>query len=84
MVHDTATGGEAWQMAYKNPDHARTAKKTVRFRPEDWAMLEVMASRLKTEPATLVYDMTMRRVDNELKALGLGDVPHQHSAGAAC
>lgn len=71
-------------MAYKNPDHARTAKKTVRFRPEDWAMLEVMALRLKTEPATLVYDMTMRRVDTELEALGLGEMNHQQSAGAAC
>ncbi|WP_021024786.1 hypothetical protein [Comamonas sp. B-9] len=71
-------------MAYKNPDHARTAKKTVRFRPEDWAMLEVMAMRLKTEPATLVYEMTMRRVDPELEALGLGDVAHQMRAGAAC
>lgn len=71
-------------MAYKNPDHARTAKKTVRFRPEDWAMLELMALRLKTEPATLVYDMTMRRVDTELEALGLGDMNQQHTAGAAC
>ena len=71
-------------MAYKNPDHARTAKKTVRFRPEDWAMLEVMAMRLKTEPATLVYEMTMRRVDPELEALGLGDMAHQLRTSAAC
>ena len=70
-------------MAYKNPDHARTAKKTVRFRPEDWAMLEVMAQRLKTEPATLVYDMTMRRVDTELEALGLGEFSNQQPASNA-
>ena len=70
-------------MAYKNPEHARTAKKSVRFRPEDWAMLEVMAQRLKTEPATLVYDMTMRRVDTELEALGLGGLAQQQPAAAA-
>ncbi|MFG5777701.1 hypothetical protein ACFIQF_11565 [Comamonas sp. J-3] len=70
-------------MAYKNPEHARTAKKTVRFRPEDWAMLEVMAQRLKTEPATLVYDMTMRRVDTELEAMGLGEFSNHQPASTA-
>ena len=70
-------------MAYKNPEHARTAKKTVRFRKEDWDMLVVMAQRLKTEPATLVYDMTMRHVDAELQALTGGSHAGQQHAGAA-